>query len=112
MHEAWERVKQIAQSVEAPVAHEFVEALPQTPTRAMGLAFHATAYCAVEEAPTATEVQERCLCVPSSIDVVRPSALGRICTLPHHDAATEVTHFLAILVEAFGFYRHNAAIIF
>ena len=112
MHGVWGKVQRIVQNVEELEAHEFVEASLQTPTRAMGLVFHATACCAVEEAPTAIEVQERCLCVPSCIDVVRPSALWRICALPHHDATAEVTHFLAVLVEAFGFYCHDAAIIF
>ena len=110
-HEEWEREQQIAQSVAALVAHVFAEASLQTPTRAMGLAFRAMAYCAVEVSPTAKADQEPCLCVPSSIDVVRASALGCICALPHHHTATEVTHFLTILVEAFGFYRHNAAVV-
>ena len=112
MHEDWERAKQSVRNVEALAAHVFAEALLQTPTRAMGLAFRAMAYCAVEVSPTAKADQERCLCVPSSIDVVRPRALWRICALPHHDATTEVTHFLAVLVEAFSFHRHDAAIIF
>ena len=109
---AWEREKRIYQSVAIREARVFVEASLQTPTLAMGLVFHAMACCAVEEAPTATEVQERCLCVPSSIDIVWASALWGVCALPHHHATTEVAHFLAILVKAFSFYRHNATIIF
>ena len=106
-----ERAKRNVQSAEELAAHVFAEASLQIPTRAMGLAFRAMAYCAVEVSPTAKVDQERCLCVPSSIDVVRACALGGICTLPHHDAATEVTHFLTVLVEAFGFHRHNAAVV-
>ena len=110
-HEELERAKRSVQSAVGLSAHEFAEASLQTPTRATGLAFRAMAYCAVEVSPTARADQERCLCVPSSIDVVRACALRRICTLPHHDAATEVTHFFTILVEAFSFYRHNAAVV-
>lgn len=111
MREGWERAKRNVQSAAALGAHVFAEASLQIPTRAMGLAFRAMAYYAVEVSPTAKADQERCLCVPSSIDVVRACALGCICTLPHHDAATEVTHLFTVLVEAFGFHRHNAAVV-
>ena len=111
MHQGWERAKRNVQSAAALEAHVFAEASLQTPRRAMGLAFRAMAYCAVEVSPTAKADQERCLCVPSSIDVVRACALGCICTLPHHHTATEVTHFFTVLVEALGFHRHNATVV-
>ena len=81
---------------------------------AMGRLCDATAGHAANRCPTQSGWPQcgHCdLVGPHVLSVVWTATVWSKLTLPHHDAATEVTDFFAVLVETFGLNQHCAAII-